>query len=163
MEFRLLLVFIGQSTLLASSQFAWAQAQEGYASNLAALYSEHQWVLAARETCNKTLPQGQAEIDSAFGAWRERNKQLIDDLEERLAVMVKRVSKDQQEYSRNYARSQSEVLKQRDEERKRLLSRPRTDLQQLCADLPGYLRDARSDIPIRAPEEFAAIYRKKSP
>ena len=111
-------------------------------------------------------PRGNVQQKPARGAAeatcvgaRERNKQLIDDLEERLAVMVKRVSKDQQEYSRNYARSQSEVLKQRDEERKRLLSRPRTDLQQLCADLPGYLRDARSTFQF-GHREFAAIYRK---
>lgn len=160
MVLRILLVLIGQATLLAGSEFVLAQVREGYAANLGALYSEHQWVLAAREACNKTLPQGQGEINSAFGAWRERNKQLIEDLEERLAAVVKGASKDQQDYSRNYARSQSEVLKQREEERNRLLSRPRTELQQLCTELPGYLRDARSDIPNRAPEEFAAIYRK---
>ena len=160
---RIFLVLIGQATLLASTQFALAQAPEGYASRLATLYSEHQWVLAVREACNKTLPQGQREIDSAFGAWRDRNRQLIDDLEARLAVLVKSASKDQRDYSRNYARSQSEVLQQREEERKRLLAQPRTELQQLCADLPGYLRDARSDIANRAPEEYAAIYSKRSP
>lgn len=160
MVFRVLLALIGLAALLAGNPPAWAQAREGYVSNLAALYSEHQWVLAAREACNKTRPQGQGEIDGALGAWRERNKQLIDDLEERLAAVVKGASKDQQDYSRNYARSQSEVLKQREEERKRLLSRPRAELEQLCTELPGYLRDARSDIPNRAPEEFAAIYRK---
>ena len=157
---RLLLVLLGPVALLAGAGLAFARTPEDYASNLAALYSEHQWVLAAREACNKTLPQGQGVIDSAFGAWRDRNKELIDDLEARLAVLVRGASKDQRDYSRNYARSQSEVLQQREEERKRLLSRPPKELQQLCAELPGYLRDARSDIPNRAPEEYAAIYRK---
>ena len=163
MVLRLLLVLIGPAALLASSGFVLARTPEGYAANLAALYSEHQWVLAARETCNMALPQGQGEIDGAFGLWRERNKELIDDLEARLAALVRSASKDQRDYSRNYARSQSEVLQQREEERKRLLSRPRTELQQLCGDLPGYLRDPRSDLPNRAPEEYAAIYRKGSP
>jgi Skp family chaperone for outer membrane proteins len=163
MMFRIFLVLIGQAVLCAGTGAAFARTPEGYSSNLAALYSEHQWVLAAREACNQMLPQGQAEIDDAFGAWRERNKELIDDLEARLAALVKSASKDQRDYSRNYARSQSEVLQQRAEERKRLLSRPRTELQQLCTDLPGYLRDARSDIPKRAPEEYAAIYRKAPP
>jgi hypothetical protein len=160
---RISLVLLAPVALLASAGSALARTPEGYASNLAALYSEHQWVLAAREACNKTLPKGQSIIDSAFGAWRERNKELIDDLEERLAALVKGASKDQRDYSRNYARSQSEVLQQREEERKRLLSRPPKELQQLCAELPGYLRDTRSDLPNRAPEEYAAIYRKSSP
>jgi hypothetical protein len=163
MMFRTFLVLIGQAALCAGAQVAFARTPEGYSSNLAALYSEHQWVLAAREACNQTLPRGQTDIDSAFGAWRDRNKELIDDLETRLAALVKSASKDQRDYSRNYARSQSEVLQQRGEERKRILARPRTELQQLCAELPGYLRDARSDIPNRAPEEYAAIYRKAPP
>ena len=89
--------------------------------------------------------------------------QLIDDLEDRLAAMVKKASRDQQEYSRNYARSQSEILRQREEGRKQLLALPEEDLLRLCTEFPGYLRNARSDIPQRLPEEFAAIYGKKSP
>ena len=160
MLYRLLIVFFSQAFLVAGSSTAMAQPRGEYASNLAALYGEYQWVLAARETCNKTQPKRQADIDGALGVWRERHKQLVDDLEERVAAMVKRASKDQQEYTRNYARSQSEVLRQREEERKQLLALPNEDLQRLCTEFPGYLRDARSDIPTRLPEEFAAIYRK---
>ena len=141
----------------------WAQPRGEHAENLAALYSEYQWVLATREACNKAQAQQQADIDGALGVWRERHRQLIDDLEARVAAMVRKASKDQRDYTRNYARSQSEVLKQRDEERARLLALPRDDLQRLCTEFPGYLRDARSDISTRLPEEFAAIYGKKTP
>ena len=162
MECRLLLVvFFSQAVLQAGSPPAMAQPQGEYTANLAALYGEHQWVLAVRETCNGTQPKRHADIDSAFGLWRDRHKQLIDDLEERVAAMVKKASKDQQEYSRNYARSQSEILNQREDERKQLLSLPNEDLQRLCMEFPGYLRDPRSDIPQRLPQEFAAIYTKK--
>jgi hypothetical protein len=143
---------------------AWSAPPGGqYAENLAALYAEYQWVLAARDACGKTQTKQQAEIDSALGAWRERHRQVIDDLEARVAAMVRKASKDQREYTRNYARSQSEVIKQRDEERSRLLAMPGEELQRLCAEFPGYLRDARSDIQARLPEEFAAIYGKKAP
>jgi hypothetical protein len=163
MAYGFLMVFVSQAVLLAGGSSAMAQPRVEYASNLAALYGEHQWVLAVRETCNKTQPKQQADIDRAFGVWRDRHRQLIDDLEERLAAMVKKASRDQKEYSRNYARSQSEVLRQREEERKQLLALPKEDLQRLCTEFPGYLRDARSDIPQRLPEEYAAIYGKKSP
>ena len=163
MAYRFLVVFLCEALLLASGPGAMAQERGEYASNLAALYGEHQWVLAVREACNKTRPKQQADIDGALGVWRERHRQLIDDLEARLAAMVKKASRDQMDYSRNYARSQSEVLRQREEERKQLLALPKEDLQRLCTEFPGYLRDARSDIPRRLPEEFAAIYGNASP
>jgi hypothetical protein len=156
-------LLFGQVVLLALSPMLSAQPRGEYAANLAALYGEYQWVLAVREACNKTQSKQQADLESALGAWRERHRQIIDDREERVAAMVRKASKDQRDYSRNYARSQSEVLKQRDEERKRLLALPNEDLQRLCTEFPGYLRDARSDIPTRLPEEFAAIYGKKLP
>lgn len=163
MAHRFLAIFLGPGLLLAGAQVAMAQAPSEYASHLAALYGEHQWVLVVRETCNKTQPKQQVEIDSAFGIWRDRHKPLIEDLENRLAAMVRKASKDEKDYTRNYARSQSEVLKQREEERKQLLARPREDLQRLCTEFPAYLRDARSDIAQRLPEDFAAIYGKKAP
>lgn len=163
MACRFLRVLLSQAVLMAGVSSAMAQPRGEYASNLAALYGEHQWVLAVRETCNQTRPGQQPDIDGAFGVWRDRHRQLIDDLEERLALMVRKASRDQKEYSRNYARSQSEVLKQREEERKQLLALPNDDLQRLCTEFPGYLRDARSDIPQRLPEEYAAIYGKKAP
>ena len=156
-------LLFGQVVLLTFGPLLAAQPRAEYAANLAALYGEYQWVLAVREACNKAQSRQQADIDGAVGIWRERHRQLIDDLEERVAAMVRKASKDQRDYSRNYARSQSEVLRQREEERKRLLALPNDDLQRLCTEFPGYLRDARSDIPTRLPEEFAALYGKKTP
>lgn len=163
MRFSLLAVLISQAVVLACGSNVLAQPRGEYANHLAALYAEHQWVLAVRETCSQTQPKRQKEIDAAFGTWRERHRQLIDDLEERLAALVKKTSRDQKDYSRNYARSQSEVLTQREEERKQLLAMPKEDLQRLCTEFPGYLRDARSDILRRLPEDYAAVYGKTSP
>jgi len=163
MMFRIFLVLMGLATLLPSIEFAFARAPDGYASTLAALYGEHQWVLAVRETCGKMQPKQQSEIESAFGVWRDRHGKILDDLEERVAALVRKASKDQKDYTRNYARSQSEVLKQREEERKQLAALPKEDLQRLCTEFPAYLRDARSDIAQRLPEDFAAIYGKTAP
>jgi hypothetical protein len=149
--------------LLPRSAAAVAQGREDYATNLAALYGEHQWVLAVREVCGREQPKTRRTLDDAYGQWRERHRELIDDLEARFAAMVKQASRDQQEYSRNYAKYQSEILKQRQEERKEVLAMPPGDRQRLCAEFPAYLRDSRSDIPQRLPEEFAAIYRRGSP
>jgi hypothetical protein len=163
MKYRYPLVLICLHALLAGAPGALAQPRGDYAVHLAALYGEHQWVLAVREACNQVQPKQQAELDKSFGVWRERQLKLIDDLEERLAALVRKASKDQKDYARNYARSQSEVLKQREEERMQLLALPRDDLQRLCTEFPGYLRDARSDISRRLPEDYAAVYGRKMP
>jgi hypothetical protein len=155
------MILLCEAVLAAGGARAWAQPKGEYAVNLAVLYGEHQWVLAVREVCGTTRPKQQAEVESAYGAWRDRHRQLIEDLEDRLAALVRKASKDEKDYSRNYARSQSEVLRQRAESRKELLARPGDELQRLCAEFPGYLRDARSDIAQRLPEEYAAIYGKQ--
>jgi len=151
------------AAVLSQSVPAAAPGREDYAANLAALYGEHQWVLAVRDICGNEQPNARRALDDAFHHWRERHREIIQDLEARFAAMVKQVSRDQQDYSRNYAKYQSEVLKQRQEERRELLAMPQADRQQLCTEFPAYLRDSRSDIPKRLPQEFAAIYKKSPP
>jgi hypothetical protein len=163
MSLKRAVLFFGHALLLAFSPIVTAQPSTEYPAHLAALYGEYQWVLAVREACNASEPKSQADVEGALDTWRDRHKRLINDLEERVAALVKKASKDQRDYSRNYARSQTEVLKQREDERKRLLALPGEELRRLCTEFPGYLRDARSDISTRLPEEFAAIYGRKTP
>jgi hypothetical protein len=158
-----LVVLPGLAAMLTGAAAVQAQPRADYTAHLSMLYSEYQWVLAVRETCNQIQPKQRAELDKSFGVWRDRQQNLTEDLEERLATLVRKASRDQKDYARNYARSQTEVLKQREEGRKQLLALPREDLQRLCAEFPGYLRDARSDISQRLPEDYAAVYGKNLP
>jgi len=135
-----------------------AQAAEGQSASadLATLYNEHQRVLALRDACITAQPEG--DFSGAYQDWMARHVRIIDDLENRFAAMIKRASKDQADYTKNYGKYQSEVLQLREESKKALLAN-REKLALQCVALPGYLRNPQSDIPALFPAEFKRVYR----
>jgi hypothetical protein len=146
---------------LAAAGFAGvAQAADApsYSEDLAALFNEHQRVLVLRDACITAQPGQKAEVGGAYEDWLNRHSRIVDDLDNRFAAIIKRASKDQAEYSRNYGKYQSEVLQLREENKKALLAN-REKLAQQCAELPGYLRHPKSDIPVLYPAEFKRVYR----
>jgi len=128
-----------------------------YAADLATLFDEHQRVLAMREACVAALPAVRTEIEGAFKIWSDRHLHVIDDLENRFAALIKRASKDQAEFSRNYGKYQSEVLALREENKRSLLAGDKEKFVAECRGFPAYLRDARSDIPVMFPAEYRNI------
>lgn len=136
-----------------------AQAQErSYTADLATLYNEYQRVLTVRDACMTAQPAKRAEFGEAYELWMARHVRIVDDLDNRFAALVKRASKDQAEYVKNYARHQSEVLQMREENKKALLA-DKARLGKECGELPAYLRHPKSDIPALYPVEFKAVYR----
>jgi len=132
-----------------------------YATDLAALYDEHQRVLAMREACVAAQPALRADMEGAYKNWQDRHALLVDDLENRFAALIKRASKDQAEFSRNYGKYQSEVLALREESKRALLAQDREKFSAECREFPAYLRDARSDIPAIFPAEYRNVRRAR--
>jgi len=148
------------STCLAlAAPGAIAQAQErSQAADLATMFNEYQRVLALRDACISALPARRAEFSGAYNDWFERHVRIVDDLDDRFAAIVKRASKDQADYVKNYGKYQSEVLQLREDNIKALLAN-RDRLTQQCGELTAYLRHPKSDIPALFPAEFKSVYR----
>lgn len=137
-----------------------AHAAEGrtYTADLATLYNEYQRVLAVRDACIIAQPAKRGEFTEGYQDWMNRHVRIVDDLDNRFAAIVKRASKDQADYTRNYGKYQSEVYQMREENKKALLA-DREKLARLCGEYVAYMRHPKSDIPTLFPAEFKSVYR----
>ena len=104
--------FITASLLSLACSAAQAAESRSYTADLATMYNEYQRVVALRDAC-MTLPGRREEIFGAYKDWFNRHERIIDDFDNRFAALVKRASKDQADYSRNYGKYQAEVLQLR--------------------------------------------------
>jgi hypothetical protein len=145
--------------VLHVSHVSHAADSRSYTADLATMYNEYQRVLAMRDAC-MTLPGKRDEIFGAYKDWYNRHERIIDDFDNRFAALVKRASKDQADYSRNYGKYQAEVLQMREDRKKLLLANTEKLIQQ-CGEFPGYVRSPKSDIPAMFPVEFKTIYRPR--
>lgn len=159
-RFKQQLQFLSAVTVvvIGAAGFAFAAEAPSYSSDLATLYNENQRLLALRDACITAQPEKKADLGGAYLDWLARHENIVDDLDNRFAAIIKRASKDQADYSKNYGKYQAEVLQMRDENKKALLAN-KEKLAQQCAELPGYLRTPKSDIPALFPLEFKRIYR----
>ena len=151
--------FITASLLSLACSAAQAAESLSYTADLATMYNEYQRVVALRDAC-MTLPGRREEIFGAYKDWFNRHERIIDDFDNRFAALVKRASKDQADYSRNYGKYQAEVLQLREDNKKLLLAN-REKLLQQCGEFPDYVRSPKSDIPAMFPLEFKTIYRPR--
>ncbi len=149
---------VALTALMCLSGSARAAEQSSYAADLAVLFNEHQRVLVLRDACIAAQPETKADVGGAYEDWLNRHVRIVDDLDNRFAAIIKRASRDQADYSKNYGKYQSEVLQLREENKKALLAN-KEKLAQQCAELPGYLRHPKSDIPTLFPAEFKRVYR----
>jgi hypothetical protein len=155
---------LGVLLAACASVAAHAADSRSYAADLAALYNEHQRVLALRAACITARPSLRSEVEAAFKVWRERHEDLIDDLEDRFAALVKRASKDRAEFSRNYGKYRAEVVALREDNKRTFLARDKENKEKFsarCREFPAYLRHSRSDIPEIFSAEFRNVYRAR--
>lgn len=129
-----------------------------YTNDLAALYNEYQRVLVLRDACIIAQPAKREEFSEAYQHWFARHERIVDDLDNRFAAIVKRASKNQADYSKNYGKYQSEVYQMRAEGIKALLTN-KEKLALQCEEFPAYVRHPKSDIPALFPAEFKSVYR----
>lgn len=142
------------------SSLACAQATGIYASDLGTLYGERYSVQVQKDVCISMQPKTRAEMQKAYDEWLERHEDLIEDLDARFRAMVKQASRDQKEYTRIFGKYQGAVMNQRQEQKDALLALPKDELLRQCKALPGYLRSAKSNIPVKYPDEFRTVYKR---
>ena len=140
------------------SAAVFAADSRSYSNDLATLYNEYQRVLTLRDACTAAQPAKRNDYAEAYQDWLNRHVRIVDDLDNRFAAIVKRASRDQAEYSKNYAKYQSEVLQMREENKKAMLA-SKDVLAKQCAEYPAYVRHPKSDIPALFPAEFKSVYR----
>jgi hypothetical protein len=133
-------------------------ADRTYSENLATLFNEYQRILTLRDACITAQPGKRGEFTDAYQDWLNRHVRIVDDLDNRFAAIVKRASKDQAEYTRNYGKYQAEVYQMREENKKALLA-DREKLARQCGEYAAYVRHPKSDIPVLFPAEFKSVYR----
>lgn len=147
-------------TALSVCSAANAAESRSYTADLATLYNEYQRVLAVRDACIVAQPAKRSEFTEAYQDWMNRHVRIVDDLDNRFAAIVKRASKDQADYSRNYGKYQSEVYQMREENKKNLLA-DREKLARQCSEFAAYVRHPKSDLPALFPAEFKGVYRTR--
>ncbi len=147
--------------LLGGTAQSMAQATGDYASDLGTLYGERYSLQAQKDVCISVQPKTRAALQKAYDDWRDRHEDLLEDLDNRFAAMIKQASKDQKEYSRNFGKYEGAVMRQRQEEKDAFLALPRDELLKQCRELPAYLRSPKSNIPTKYPDEFRTVYGKK--
>ena len=147
------------------SPAALAAAPEGfdYPSNLREVYGAYQGVLARREACASAYPQLRPASDKAYAGWQGRHKKLIDELELRVAMMIRGASRDEKEYARNIGKYEGAILRQREEVKKELLQQLPSDLEAMCKALPEFLRNTDSDLEKAYSEELAIVRKRPLP
>ena len=82
---------------------------------------------------------------------------IVQELDQRFAMMVRAYSRDDKDYARNYGKYQGAILKQREEARQALLLNTRGDLDDQCKALPGFLTGPESDLESEFPDDWAVL------
>jgi hypothetical protein len=153
---------LGLAAVLAlTAGVATAQPSEDRMSSFAVLYNERHRLVAFKDVCSRVLPKLRRDTQAAYEEWVDRHELVLENLEARFLLMVKRASRNEKEYNENYRKYHGVIEKERQAQKDAFLALPREDLAKECKEYPGYLRSADSDMYNRYPEEFSALYGKK--
>jgi hypothetical protein len=132
-----------------------------YLTSLQEVYGKYQGVLARRDACGTAYQQSRPAIEKAYSAWQGRHRKLIQELDQRFAMMIRNASRDEKDYARNVGKYEGAILRQREEVKKELLAQLPSDLEAMCKALPEFLRGPDSDLEKEYAEELV-IVRKRS-
>src|SRR5687767_13004581 len=72
-----------------------------YRMSLTDVYGAYQSILARREACASAFPQNRPTADKAYAAWQGRHRKLLDELDQRINMMIRSASKDDKDYAKN--------------------------------------------------------------
>jgi hypothetical protein len=131
-----------------------------YPSNLREVYGAYQAVIARKDACATAHPQERASTDKAYTAWLTRHRKLIDELDQRVAMMIRGASATEKDHARNVGKYEGAILQQREEVKRELLQQLPSDLEAMCKALPGFLRGAESDLEKAYAEELAIVRKR---
>jgi hypothetical protein len=131
-----------------------------YPANLREVYGAYQAVLARKDACATAFPQQRGGTEKAYGDWQARHRKLIDELDQRVAMMIRGASADAKDYARNVGKYEGAILQQREEVKKELLQQLPSDLHAMCKALPEFLKSADSDLEKAYAEELAIVRKR---
>jgi hypothetical protein len=140
----------------AASSIAAVSASE-YRASLLEIYGRYQGVLALRDACNSAFPKLQSASDKAFAAWQARHKRSHEELDQRIALMIRAYSKDDKDYSRNFGKYQGGFVRQREEAKQALMQESRGELEIRCRGLPQFLQSRESDLETEFANEWLVL------
>ena len=100
----------------------------------------HQRLLAVRDACAQAFPAQARAGEKAYAAWQMRHKGLLNELDNRVTLMIRGSSKDEKDYMRNVGKYEGTVLEYRNGERDELLAQPRDPLALQWAQLWDFYR-----------------------
>ncbi|MGE0556681.1 MAG: hypothetical protein AB7E73_06670 [Burkholderiales bacterium] len=143
-----------------STQVIAAAQDNDYGTSLSRIYFAHQRLLAVRDACARAVPAQAKAAEKAYAAWRARHKALLDELDARLARMIRGISKDEQEYARNVGKYEGAILEYRNGQREQILAQPRDGMEQGCAEFRDYLTGSGSDFNVEYAEELRALRKR---
>jgi predicted secreted protein len=131
-----------------------------YRMSLTDVYGAYQSILARREACASAFPQTRPASDKAYTAWQNRHRKLLDELDQRINMMIRGASKDEKDYTKNIGKYEGAILRQREEVKQSLLQQPRAEFEPECKALADFLQSAESDLEKGFAEQLA-ILRKR--
>jgi hypothetical protein len=163
-EVRRPLPAIGLACMLLAAAHAGPAAETppefDYPSNLREVYGAYQAVIARKDACASAYPPERAVTEKAYTAWQTRHRKLIDELDQRVAMMIRGASPSEKDYARNVGKYEGAILQQREEVKRELLQQLPSDLEAMCKALPGFLRSAESDLEKAYAEELAIVRKR---
>jgi hypothetical protein len=128
-----------------------------YRMSLTDVYGAYQSILARKEACGSAFPKMQPASEKAYDAWQARHKKLLQELDERVNMMIRSASRDEKEYAKNVGKYEGAILRQLDEVRQTLLQQPRADFEVECKALPEFLQGRDSDLEKEFAEQLAIL------
>jgi hypothetical protein len=131
-----------------------------YPANLREVFGAYQAVLARREACASAYPRERAGTEKAYAAWQTRHRKLIDELDQRVAMMIRGASANAKDHARNLGKYEGAILQQREEVKRELLQQLPSDLEAMCKALPEFLQSADSDLEKAYAEELAIVRKR---
>lgn len=149
---------------LACASGALAQEDRAeYRMSLTDVYGAYQSIVVRREACTSAFPQARGVSDKAYAAWQGRHRKLIDELDQRIDMMIRGASKDEKDYAKNIGKYEGAILRQREEVKQTLLRQPRAEFELECKGLPDFLHSAESDLEKGFAEQLAILRKRPLP
>lgn len=137
------------------------QASGDYATDLGVVYAGYQRIIALKEACEEAVPETRATNEKAFAAWQKRHEALLDDLKRRVTAMIRRASRDEQEFSRNLGKYEGAILLSREEQKISFLTAGSDTLRAQCRRAPELLKGPEGDLAVVFASELETIRKRK--
>ena len=146
--------------MLAGEIYA-QQASGDYATDLGVVYAGYQRIIALKEACDEAVPETRAANQRAFAAWQSRHQDLLSELKRRVTAMIRRISGDDQEYSRNLGKYEGAILLSREEQKISFLSAGADTLRAQCKRAPELMKGPEGDLAAVFAGELETIRKRK--